>query len=306
MPIPSASAEPLAAYVAPAECPSHAAWLEALRARLPALLRTHRLLESFDVRIARDPSPVRYRGTLQSAAPNAGGNRREVKGESCEEVVEALSFIAALELQRAAEATPAAGSPPTPTAPPLEASPYPPARDGKSSRSWSWGAQAFTLLQGEIRPSTALDWGLGIQLAWRTPVLQPWLLLGAYWGRSELRQGADASASVEHISAHAVACPTRFPSQGALAVRPCLDFDLGRVSGEGHGVVGSDQHAAPWVSGGIQLRGDLLAWDRVQLGAWVGGVVSFWHSRFYLVPDQIVFEPAALGLRAGVFLGLVF
>ena len=303
VPIPPAEPQPPAAYVVPAECPSRAAWLEALRARLPALLRTHALVESFAVQIENDASPTGYRGTLQSTASPAPGQRREVNGGSCDEVVEALSFIAALELQRTAEP---AANPPLPSAQlPLEADPYP-ARAATSPRPWSWGAQVFTLLQGEIRPSPILDWGLGIQLTWRTPFWQPWLLLGAYWGRTEGRAPAGTSASVQLVSAHAVACPTRFPNGGALALRPCLELDLGRVSGEGQDVVGSDRRAAPWVSGGLQLRGDLTAWEHWQLGAWVGGVVPFWHARFYLVPDQVVFKPAALGLRAGAFVGLVF
>ncbi|HEU4577443.1 MAG TPA: hypothetical protein VFS67_04255 [Polyangiaceae bacterium] len=118
MPIPAAEPQRVAAYVAPAECPARATWLEGLRARLPPLLRTHPLIESFEVHIDRLGGPEGYRGTLQGKASEEQ-SQREVNGSSCDEVVDALSFIAALEFLRAEPSAPV----------PREAAPVPVARD---------------------------------------------------------------------------------------------------------------------------------------------------------------------------------
>jgi len=65
------SAESPAAYLAPAECPSRATWLDALRARLPGLLRTHPLVESFEVQIDREPIEWPLGSTSTTACPRS-------------------------------------------------------------------------------------------------------------------------------------------------------------------------------------------------------------------------------------------
>jgi hypothetical protein len=292
----------------PSECPQRAAWLEGLRARLPALLQTHPLLEQLEVRVSgggREPSAA-YTGALAGAEEALGSGQREVRGASCGEVLDALAFIAALALQRAAaeRAPPShvAAAPPPQPAPFMADGGAPAARD----RSSLAGAQAFALLRRGISGEAALAWGAGVQLGWDTPGWQPWLLLGAYAGSDGARLPSGARASVRHWSSHVVACPWRWPRQGALAVRPCADLELGVVSATGRGVTQPESQRAPWLSAGAQLRAELVLWRRVELGAWLGGELPLWHSRFYFRPDVTVFETAAFGLRGGSFVGLLF
>jgi hypothetical protein len=272
------------------------------------LLRTHPLLEQLEVRVTRGgaESSVRYAGVLAGAGEALGSGQREVRGASCGEVVDALSFIAALALQRAAEADAARAAP-------LVAAPQhgpfaddsgspvpPPAPPGQ------WGVQAFALLRRGIAAERALAWGAGVQLGWDRPSWQPWLLLAAYAGSSDAQLSSGAEASVRHWSSQVVACPWRWPRRGPLGVRPCADLELGMVSGTGRGVAQPQTQRAPWLDVGAQLRAELVLWRRVELGLWLGGELPLWRSRFYFRPDLTVFETPSLGLRGGSFMGLLF
>lgn len=91
-------------YTAPPECPSEAVWRERLRRRLPPLLWTHPLVDALSVNIEREGAgqAQRYVGTLDGIAELGLGGARGVRGARCDEVLDALSFSAALGLERAA------------------------------------------------------------------------------------------------------------------------------------------------------------------------------------------------------------
>lgn len=311
-------------YEVARECPSRALWLESLRARLPPLLRTHPAIESLAVHVERRARTAAGNGTftgeIESPVAALPEGSRQVHGESCEEVLEALTFIAALSLERSFGATdPPLASPEgsadetasslVSTASVLPGADRPlGAESSRAAHALELGALGFASVQGAIAPRATLDWGLGVSVAWQTPEFQPWLLLGVYSGSVELTavQGSAASARFEHWASHLVGCPWRFPSAGVWGVRPCLDLDVGRVSGQGRGVSGAERHAAPWLSSGTELRFELALWDRLQLGVVAGAVVPFWRSRFFFLPEITAFQVPAVGLRAETFASLLF
>lgn len=168
LPLPARAAEGAVgarapAYQVPAECPARETWLDSLRARLPSPLRTHPLLEQLSVRVTRDPgvSGASYEGILAGADESLGSGLRQLRGASCEEVLDALSFVAALALQRGATAESyptGAGSPPAPV--PARADPASVVPDSAGTRL---GAQAFVLLQDGLAGVSALAAGAGLQ-----------------------------------------------------------------------------------------------------------------------------------------------
>jgi hypothetical protein len=243
-----------------------------------------------------------------------------VRGATCEEVLDALSFMAALGLERAASsanvrtADTAHGSgSSSPTA--LDAGASAVEVDELSAaggpagspQSVRLGAVGFALLQGKLTPGQPVAFGVAFRLAWSTPGWQPLLLLGAYSSLPEQRRLAGGgSVRFEHWSTHTIACPFRFPRSGAWGLRPCLDLDAGRSNGQAFDVAGAEKHSAPWFSGGAQLRGELLLWERVELVASAGAVAPFWHAHFFLFPDTESFTTPALGFRAGSYASLLF
>jgi hypothetical protein len=299
------------AYVTPPECPARAAWLIDVRARLPPLLRTHPLIETLAVRVARSGGTGRgYTGQLTSAADATLNSPRSLRGASCEEVLDALSFIGALGLTRVASQRGNDGTTAPPDTDALEASSRPSAKQTEhappATSKLRLGAVAFALLQPNLTPAQPLAFGIALRLGWFTPSWQPLFLLGAYASLpDEQALSGGGSVRFEHWSSHAVACPWRFPREGSLGLRPCLELDAGRTSGTGSGVMSATQRVAPWLSGGGQLRGELALWKSVEVGASLGAIVPFWHARFVILPDTS-FETPALGFRAGTHVSLLF
>jgi len=296
-----------AGYLAPPECPPRAAWFSALRARLPPLLRTQPLLGTLSVQISGGPRQG-YAGELESPL---GSSPRSVRGATCEDVADALSFIAALELERIA-ASAAAGEPVVASAAPVSA-PAAPGADTPVAPAASTaapplraGVVGFVLLQDGLTPGHVVGLGAALRLEWSVPGWQPLISLGAYSSGTEESQLENGRVRFTHWSSHAVACPWRFPSSGALGLRPCLELDAGRSLGEGVALAGAARHFAPWLSAGAQLQGEIRLWERLELGVSLAAVVPFWHAHFFLAPDIPSFETPSFGFRAGSSASLLF
>lgn len=304
-------------YAVAEGCPTGKEWAQALDARLPEPLRAHPALDRLTIEISREQAEgdggARYTGQLGSVEDAAGETRR-VSGASCAEVAQALTLIAALELQRAV--APEAGRPPAPPedAPPpadnvpSSADDVPSSADNvRGQEALRVGAVAFALLQSGRAPGWTADMGAGVSLRWRTEGLQPWLLLGAYWGRDEMPVGQrNGLARFERWSSYFVGCPLRFPRHTTLGVRPCASLELGRISGQGLRVNDAAESTALLASAGMDVRlvGSIL--ERLELGALFGGVLALSRPRFYFSPEITALEVAPGGLRTGVSASLSF
>jgi hypothetical protein len=304
-------------YDVASACPDRAHWLAELHERLPPLLRTHPAIEQLSVHVARRPpqasGDASYTGQLSSSAgplPDA----RQVRGESCEDVLQALTFIAALSLERlsAEQSTPPPVAAQTPIAEPgaaalaeIDPGPTSTTKDAAEPRT-RFGAVAFASVQSALGPLPALDVGLGA--SWEPANFPFWMLASFYRGSTKQRgvSGGAAGARYTHWIGHLVGCPWSFPSGTVLRLRPCLNVDLGGLRGEGIGVARPERHWAPWGSAGAELRGELVLWDRLQLGASGGLLAPFWRSRFYFLPEVTAFQVPAIGFRSEASVSLLF
>jgi hypothetical protein len=302
-------------YAVAEGCPDRGGWAHALHTRLPEHLRKHPALGRLTIEVSRAPTGsdrARYTGELGSVDAPPSETRR-VSGASCAEVVQALSLIAALELQRVA---------PT-RAPTLSESADEPQQQGRSPTSpedtatraseaddparLRVGAVAFALLQSASAPRWTADIGIGVSLQWRTENLQPWLMLGVYWGGDDVSVGERGGlARFDRWATHLVGCPLRFPRQTPLGMRPCASLDLGRISGQGLRVNDASESAALLASAGVDLRFEWSILERLELGALFGGVASLARPRFYFSPEITALEVAPGGLRGGASASLSF
>jgi hypothetical protein len=323
-PVSRASAQepraPASLYDVPEGCPDSKDWAQALGARLPEHLRAHPALRRLTIKVSRaqveGAKDVRHSGELGTVDGRAGEVRR-VSGASCAEVVQALTLIAALEVRAIATTAPApvdagaelpeagrAATPPEAASPEDLPSSSSDAHDPATPRV---GAVAFALYQHASSPRWTADVGVGVSLEWRTEQLQPWVMLGLYWGGDEVPAGDRAGvARFERWSTHVVGCPVRFPRQGALGVRPCASVDLGRLSGAGLRVNEASESAALLASAGAGVRLEWSPLAHLQLGALFGGVLSLSRPRFYFSPEFTALEVAPGGLRTGASATLSF
>jgi hypothetical protein len=291
-------------YTVAPTCPSQAAFGQALRARLPANLHAYVLMRELTVSIRREPldahGSFRYVGELGTRREALPGGSRSVQGASCEEVALALTLIGALSVEQLAESQGEGAAVRVPDAVSEEDSARPEAEAGRPRL----GPVVFALLQSLV-PESGLDLGLGVSGHWEHAFFQPWFMLGVYGGGGEAGIArAPARARLAYVSSHMVGCVFRFPSSGLFAVRPCLDFDIGRLRGEGVEVGGATRHSALWATLGGQLRFDFTLGEHIQVGGLLGGVLPLARPRFYFLPSTTLFEVDPLGLRAGTFISL--
>jgi hypothetical protein len=297
-------------YAVAPECPSRDVFSRALHARLPANLRSYALANELSVSIVREPDAggrASYAGQLGALAtlPEAG---RRVRGESCDEVLEALTLIAALSVEQLAASEPAEPAPVLHAVQDdaaVDAAPAPAVEAGQRPRI---GPAAFVLVQNTSAPGLAVDLGAGAVSSWDRHPLSPWLLVGGYWGGGEQSNVAAAgvSARFERAALYATGCVWRFPRSGPLALRPCLELDVGALRGEGLGVGSATRRTALWLSSGASVRGSVSLSDRIELGAQVGGMLPLYRPRFYFLPGVTAFQVEPVGFRAGSFVSLLF
>ena len=303
----SAAAAESGAFSAPPECGDRRAWLGAVRARLPPLLQTHPLLDTFSLRIER-LEDGEYAGEIGAAGAALEG-ARSVRGETCADVFDASSFIVALGLERLASARLDARA--ARATPPDDAAPVgvdgPRGADAQAeARGVEVGAAGFALIDGNLTPGQSVDLGLSLRLGWAAEGWQPLLLLGAYSAVPDERSLGGGRLRFTHVAAHVVGCPWRFPEHGVFGLRPCLELDVGRTRGEGRGVARAESRSSPWLSAGAQLRAELEPWRWFAIGVSAAAVVPFWRAHFYLEPDLTGFTTPALGFRAESFASLSF
>jgi hypothetical protein len=284
---------------------------------LPPLLRTHPRVVTLEVHIERVNGAAGdvYEGSLDPASEDGTHPpQRAVRTSTCQELIEVLSFMGALGLERIAAAEAAAASEPAHAAPThgdaggrVGADAGIADRVGRDSSGLSAGVTAFALVQTGVAPGRSLGLGVGARLAWSAARWQPLVLVGVYSGpASEVALGGTAKVRFEHWSTQAVACPWRFPSRGSWGLRPCVDFDLGSSKGTGLGVRAAQERSAPWLSGGLQLRLELVILDRIELGGSLGATKPFYHARFFFRPGDTAFETPDFGFRAGTSASVSF
>jgi hypothetical protein len=308
-------ASPAPKYVVAADCAPRAAWRAALQARLREGLREHPALDRFSVNIQRARSarsgPFRYTGEVGSVTASAA-EARSVSGGSCPEVLEALTLIAALELQRIAADERAV---PAPEAPEQHAEAAAGQRaDGLVSAEMApdperlrIGAIGFAWVQSITSPRLATDLGLGITFSWQAQGLQPWLMFGVYGGGEEtaIQEGA-ARVRFARWATYVVACPVRFPRSAPAALRPCVNADLGRITGTGLGVSGAARSSAVLASTGLDLRVEWSVLEHLELGAVLGGVVTLARPHFFFAPELTALSVPPVGIRTGASASLSF
>lgn len=293
---------PLAiSYDAPAECPSEAAFFEALRARTDRFRRAGAGETALEVGVHVSHGDHGFHGELREADSAA----RTVDGETCAEVIEALSLTVALSVDPEARAP----VPPTPTpvAPPIVIvrrvyvqAPVP--RTVETRLELGVGAAATEVLASDFSLGGALSATLLRDTSASTSAS---VQLSLLWATT----GALTSPATHRARLSALlldACPVRFKVR-SLELAPCLLGSAGVLEATGRDLAETATVDRTWWSAGVDAQVSVALGAGFQVEGALGGSLPFWRRRFYTTePQQVVTETPVVSPLARLGLGFRF
>jgi hypothetical protein len=259
-----------------------------------------------------------YSGRLvvREATAGSGPSERKLEASDCSGLLDALSVVIVLAIDRVraeeqatkSVALPTAEPEPVPSAEVTTADEVPRADEGDTSSPLRPSVLAW--LAGDVGslPDPALGVGLGVTLDGQRV---RWQASGLFFfeqhveleGQGAPTPGADLSLALGALSA-CYAPDGSWQSDGVLGV--CARFELGRVFGQGTNVLQEREGGQLWAAPGLNLAG---AWQvfspSLRLAVEAGAVLPLVRSEFRLGALGDIYRPAAVSLRAGLGLGIV-
>ncbi len=305
---------------APAGCDDASAFGAALLGRTRRGRRAESDEEAMVVTAVIEPRGDAWTGRLQVLQSAAAPSERSVVGARCEEVRDALAFIAALSidaqsedaverkdgsLAEEAEATDASEEALVEPSRPPEESPVPPPATPESeplpARTWWLGAEAVVATPF----GDANAFGASVFARWMS--MDPgWLALDLRLGLRGLSQGGftvPEGAAVLHVVGGVVeVCPVRLLSEPDVRVPVCVETEVGAIVGEGRGVDDPVTEARPWLAPGASLRLQGFPMDELAVELGAGLAVPATRHRYRFEPDVELgrINPIQLRLSAGL------
>ena len=196
--------------------------------------------------------------------------------------------------------------------------PLPGGERGPSGR-WRFGAGGRALVTSGVAPRPVVGWGAYLSALFDTEgaAFAPEASLGFSAAESSgyetrLGSGELGTASFRWLAGDLTLCPFRLPPEGSVSARPCVGFELGRLTAAGSAPKNSAEATATWraVMAGVKLAWGPIEWLRLDLFG--GGFVSLSEDRFYfdLPPSagggqSVAHEIPPFGVRAALSAGLV-
>ncbi|WP_433927540.1 hypothetical protein AB3662_31040 [Sorangium cellulosum] len=280
-------------FDAPPDCSTAEQLYEGIRARSERVQRAAEGEEGWEVRVRLRRVGSRVRGELRVIHERGATDTRTVEGTSCDTVVQALSFTAALALDKVAAETepPPAPEPPPPVVPP----PPPPAvvapEPAPERPPFRLELGAQILLTQVVSPGVNLGGALVARLTQRTgSALSPSFGLSLIHARNDLMPGADR-ASVQWTSATLTACPLRWEIAHAFSAAPCITASGGWLAATGQGITSPESAARSWWSAGGLARAALSLGESTALEVEAGLAVPLFRRRFTIgSPAEMIAE----------------
>jgi hypothetical protein len=258
----------------------------------------------------------RFTVTLSAADPGFFGRidirqldgstaTRELTGQTCREVVSALSLVGALVVDPKASAAPRSELVVPPDRAEVSGNAAPPQEPQRWPVALGFDVGAF----GGVLPGTSAFGAAFIDLAIeREAALAPSFRLAIEGAPSHTLQAGSGSADFHWFAAALEVCPFRFRLAGGLLGYPCAIGEGGVLVGEGGGVPASRTSRRRWVSLGAGASLRWMLGDRFFVEA--HGAVHLPLARDTFVfegPGRIViYEVPAAGARAALGAAFLF
>ena len=303
-------------YVAPPTCPSEAEFTKRLQARLVGPRGAERTRRAVEIRItAQTDGP--FVGRLSLVGPDGGSTTKTLAARSCDELVDALSLVAALALQTDEAAANGGERATTPSAPASASAdahaeaPAPPSAPAPSARaaadvqapteareanahedaaqegrSLHLAVEVGGLAAVGVAPTVIIGGGLGV--GWAPPVAGPFapaLGVGVVAGAAPDVVRSDGRASFVWLAVRLNACALRFDLGRGSTVRVCGLGDIGVVNARGSETVDPRSSSRGWLSLGASSQ-----WEFPLSAAFA--VVALAGAEAPLRRDRYAFGPA--------------
>jgi len=313
-------------YAGDTSCGTSGDFREAIRRRAPELedAREQEPARRFAITVTVLPGGG-VRGTAEISDPSGGRATRQLEGNDCAEVREALAFVVAelaravrLEPDQPAHDEPSGRSPEvlplppvrtrTPTLPAPAPSVAPRERDGRFRLRWELGT-GLEAVRGPLPRWAPAPLGF-LEADWvddRAHVLASWRV-SALRAKSGAIHGTIGDADMLWESLRAETCLPRL-TNGALWATPCATMDLGRLSAQASRAFRSRGRDSVWLAPGISARAAFAVFRLLMLEADAGASLPLVRPRFYFgAPgdDETVHAVPSLAFRVGLSLGVLF
>jgi hypothetical protein len=294
------------AYAAPPGCPPEKEVFAEVRANVPDAASG----DGARIALTIVQNGDTFTGELVALDRAGREGRRSIQGPTCSDVSQTLAFLAALAIELGGrveeEAAPsAAPSAPTPTASgPKSAPPRAPAALAAPEGTWKWAGVLAGGVRGGLAPSVRPSAELGVDFgATGGGLLTPALRATLVGALSRISHSA-GTAELTLLAGRFEGCPLRFGGR-AIGLRPCAGIEWGAVFAHGE-VAGGRSVVEPW--GGAEAGLRLEAWlsRRFFLELSAAAVVPFFRTRYFFVPERIIYTVPAVTGRAGLGLGFRF
>lgn len=281
-------------YRAPEGCPSRDAFLDAAAARWP---RVRDARERISVRVI--PSSGQFEGSLEIQDAAGISSRKDVQGNTCDEVISALALVTALSVEREPRADES-------DAKRIDASEDLPKAAGASQKPrWHFAVGAQAALPGDAIPATALGGGVFADLS--RPSAGVWTVRARVTALvAQSTVPADSGeARFRWMAARAEACPLAVSLISRVRAFPCLGVEGGVVDGEGRNIAVNKASVAAWWAALAMAHVEWRPWSTVFVDASGGLVVALSRDSFVIQePRTVLHQASALSPSAGLGVGI--
>ncbi|MBN2196459.1 MAG: hypothetical protein JW751_26850 [Polyangiaceae bacterium] len=241
------SPQPFVVSIDPSStCPEVESFANRLRERSPHLRPAIGAEPFIRYTVAAGAAGSGYDGRLRIAEPDGHLTERVVSGDTCAGVVDALALIAAILAEQRVEAvTPAphAGRAPAANPPPADDRP----RHTGAESPFLLGFGTTVGINSATGPTMPLGPGGDIAVSYRSETQwAPELRVSALTrGTSHVSKEA-GEAAFRWWAIRLLASPVRWPSRGALSLRPMAGVELGQLTGWGDRTDDPNEAIVPW------------------------------------------------------------
>jgi hypothetical protein len=294
-------------YTAPPGCPTQAEIVAEVRANV------HDAASGEGARIALTivEKGTAFVGELAAFDRSGKQGRRSIQGPTCSDVGKTLAFLAALAIELGGrieaepDAVPPAAAAPAPRAnAPKSTAPSKRVRPPTSQSAWKTSVLLGAGLRGGLGPSPRPSAEMGVDFGVSRARLVAPALRATLVGSLSRISHRDGIAKLSFLTGRVEGCPLRFGSR-AVALRPCVGFELGAVFASGE-LDGGRSVVQRWGSSEASLRLETWLAPQVFLEIEGSAMVPFFRTRYFFVPDRLVYAVPALTGRAALVTGFRF
>jgi hypothetical protein len=286
-------------------CPDEAAFLERLHQRTTGSWNGGGIDRPRQVLVAVEGSGAAAAGRLTIVGRSGETTTREVSGQSCEQIVDALAFVVALALDPTASADRPTAPPISPAQPEAPATPAAPSTRGAR---WRLSAAAHAGMTGAFPPGLQVSVPVFVELGREPPpTLRGW----SPGVRLGFERGFGASVQVPVGVARFTWNVGRLDLCAGLSVTstlslgPCLGVDAGAL--EGAGSIAHPRNASSlWIALGGLARGRWQVRSPLFLEVEAGAVFPLVRDTFVFDPQTFLYKAPAMGARVSAGVGAYF